>query len=153
MTYGGLSNEVRRLPPHQRPRLITDVQHSVTTFAPDAPSDAWNDDRAAHPEGRAARFLATSHPRHSSGKAYVPMTTEEVREEVTDHLFRNMRERTRALTFQDIVAEIPRLSHDERLALLEALRQSLREESARGLRLAPASAGRPQAGCAIAGHI
>jgi hypothetical protein len=81
------------------------------------------------------------------------MTTEEVREEVTDHLFRNMRERTRALTFQDIVAEIPRLSHDERLALLEALRQSLREESARGLRLAPASAGRPQAGCAIAGHI
>ncbi len=33
------------------------------------------------------------------------------------------------MTFQEMIAEIPHLSHSERLALLEALHQSLREQS------------------------
>ena len=34
------------------------------------------------------------------------------------------------MTFQEMIAEIPHLSHDERLALLDAVHQSLRQESA-----------------------
>ncbi|MHB8647235.1 MAG: hypothetical protein ACYDAR_15720 [Thermomicrobiales bacterium] len=33
------------------------------------------------------------------------------------------------MTFQEMIAEIPHLSHNERLALLEALHQSLRAET------------------------
>ena len=35
------------------------------------------------------------------------------------------------MTFQEMITEIPHLSHDERLALLEALHQSLRPEAAK----------------------
>jgi hypothetical protein len=34
------------------------------------------------------------------------------------------------MTFQEMMAEIPHLSHDERLALLDAVHRSLRQESA-----------------------
>ncbi len=33
------------------------------------------------------------------------------------------------MAFQEMITEIPHLSHEERLALLEALNRSLREES------------------------
>lgn len=33
------------------------------------------------------------------------------------------------MTFQEMITEIPHLSHEERLALLEALYRSLREET------------------------
>ncbi len=98
MTYEELLNEVRRLPPFQRLRLIQDVKQLVTdSFEPDAPADSdvrdgvdlhetWEEDRA-----RILKDVPPDSSLHSilgalRTTAYVPMTKEGVREEITDYL-------------------------------------------------------------------
>ncbi|MGI8691258.1 MAG: hypothetical protein ACR2M3_21975 [Thermomicrobiales bacterium] len=98
MTYEELLNEVRRLPAFQRLRLIQDVeQFALDSFEPDASPDGdsrdeadlretWKDDRARvlkglPPDSSLHRILGALRT-----TAYVPMTEEEVREEITDYL-------------------------------------------------------------------